>query len=207
VSIRSILLKQDGGFRLQPPPVVATRLLEQFADEASSGTGSYARFLVVVLPYVQIPDEVTNTVEALETLGATALRPQPGADPWPPRSPRLDQRFQEQLLEALEAAIRRAFPPDDDANGDDEVALELLRGLASHAKMGPNNHSHEDDLWKTRGRELGPGGKHRVLKALLASGLLGRKKNDSAGGKGWVYWIADVPKARELYPALAPYLR
>lgn len=207
VAVRSILLKQDGGFRLQPPPNIAARLLEQFADEASSGAGSYAGLQVVLLPYAQVPKEVVQTVEAIEALGATVLRPRPGTAPWPSRPPRLDQRFQDQLLDALDQAIRQPSGPDEEASLDDTVAFEVLRGLASHSKMGPNNHSGEDDLWKTRGSSLGPGGKERVLKRLLASGLIDRKKNDSAGGKGWVYWIADVPKARKLFPALAPYFR
>lgn len=207
VAIRTILLRQDGGFRLQPPPNVAAGLLEQFADEASSGEGSYGGLLIVVLPYAHVPNEVIKTVEAMVGLGAAVVRPSPGSAPWPSRSPRLDQEFQGQLLGALIEVIGQALPASDEANLDDEVAFELLRGLAAHSKMGPNNHSHEDDLWKSRGKDLGPGGKERVLGALLASGLVGRKKNDSAGGKGWVYWIGDVAKARERFPALTAYLR
>ncbi len=64
VVIRTIRLRQDGGFRLEPPPNIAVRLLERFADEASSGEGSYAGLLIVVLPYARIPDEVIKTAEA-----------------------------------------------------------------------------------------------------------------------------------------------
>jgi hypothetical protein len=206
VMIQSIFLKQDGGFQLQPPPGVAIRLIEQVADKASSQGRSYEHLLVVVLPYASIPEKVLETVSALASLGASILVPKPGNQPWPSRSPRLDQKFQTELLGALLQVIDQAFPEPKDADNFDEVAFELLRGLASHSKMGPNNHSHEDDLWKSRGRNLRPGGKERILKSLLAAGLLGRKQNDSAGGKGWVYWIADVNQAKNRYPALAQYL-
>jgi hypothetical protein len=205
VTIRSIFLRQDGGFQLQPPPPQAVRLIEQFADEASNQE-NYERLLVVVLPYARMPSLVSETVLALTGLGASKLEPVPGNKPWPSRSPRLDQKFQTELLDAIVHVINEAFPESEDVNSDDTVALELLKGLASHSKLGPNNHSHEDDLWKSRGRHLGPGGKERILKALLKLGVIGRKQNDSAGGKGWVYWIADVAQAENRYPDLRDYL-
>ena len=84
--------------------------------------------------------------------------------------------------------------------------FELLRGLVTHAKLGPNNHSSEDDLWKSRGQELAPGDRKRIIKNLLKEGILNRKRNDSLGGKGWVYWVGDVPKAYAVYPELDPWL-
>jgi len=109
-------------------------------------------------------------------------------------------------LDAVIKAIDTAFPEPKAEDPDEEIAFELLRGLASHSKMGPNNHSHEDDLWKSRGKKLGPAGRRRIIAGLLTSKILGRKKNDSAGGKGWVYWIDDVAKAKEIYPGLVKYL-
>ncbi len=206
VIIRTISLKQDGGFQLKPPALVAVRLIEKFADEVSSSENSYEHLLLVVLPYVSIPGAVSDTVLALANLGASVIEPKSGNLPWPSRSRRLDQKFQTELLDALIQAIGQVFPEPDKAGFLDQVAFELLRGLATHSKMGPNNHSNEDDLWKSRGRRLGPGGREEVLKPLLTSGLLGRKQNDSIGGKGWVYWIADVAQAKNRYPALAPYL-
>jgi hypothetical protein len=206
VVIRIIVLKQDGRFQLQPQPGAACRLIERFADEALH-QDSYERLLLVVLPYPSIPDVVSNTIGALVDLGASILEPSPGDKPWPSRSSRLDQKFQSELLDALTQSISEEFSTQNLADSHDHaVALELLRGLASHSKMGPNNHSHENDVWKSRGRHLGPGGRERIIKSLLGSGLLGRKQNDSAGGKGWVYWIADVEQAKALYPTLAPYL-
>jgi hypothetical protein len=206
VVVHTILLRQKGGFQLQYPPDVAARHLEHFADEASSQEGSYQHLLIVALPYAEIPDAVKRTLSALEELGARVERPKPGNAPWPSRSPRLDEKFQTEVLDATAQVVEQAFPVPREADADEEVAFELLRGLASHSKMGPNNHSHEDDLWKARGKHLGPGGKGRIINHLLGSGLLDRKRNDSAGGKGWVYWIADVSGAKARFPGLAPYL-
>ena len=200
--IRSILLRRDGGFRLEPPPHVAAGLVERFADEAFD----YGSVLAIALPYATVPESVELSLSVLAELGAKVLHPCPGQEGWPTRSPRLDSTFQEELRGALTQSIEASFPAPEAVDTED-IAFELLRGLASHSKMGPNNHSGEDDLWKARGNALGPGGRHRILRTLLAEGILGRKKNDSAGGKGWVYWIADIAKARQMYPKLEPYLR
>ena len=202
VTIRSLLLRQDGGFRLEPPPRVAVTLLEQFAEEAAS----YQDALIVVLPYAGLASELIDTVTTLAELGATVVYAQPGTAPWPARSPRLDHAFQTTLFAGVIHAVEEAFPERASEEPDERIAFEILRGLVTHSKMGPNNHSGEDDLWKSRGQDLGPGGRQRILSGLLRSGILDRKRNDSAGGKGWVYWISDVAKAKTTYPALTPYL-
>ena len=203
VHIDSILLRQDGSFRLHPPPGHAAQMISEFADQAAT----YSQVLILVLPYAarQTSSEVTEIVQTLVDLQARLVEPRPGDNPWPSRSPRLDQPFLDNLFNAICLCIEEIYPKPPQSDGDLEISFEILRGLASHSKMGPNNHSHEDDVWKSRGKDLAPGGKDRILRTLLNTGILKRKKNDSAGGTGWVYWIADVQKARETFPDLDPY--
>jgi len=204
VMICTIPIKRDGGFILEPPPSHAARLVEQYADSAPA----YERVLVLLLPYARIPVEVAGVATALEELSATVIRPAPDVPPWPPRPRQMDKPFQDHLQGAICMAIDAVFPDSSVKDFDDQdVACELLRGLASHSKMGPNNHSHENDLWKARGQHLGPGGREKIVQQLFGAGILGRKKNMSAGGTGWVYWIADTQKAEALCPALAPYFK
>lgn len=40
----------------------------------------------------------------------------------------------------------------------------------------------------------------------MTAGILGRKKNKSVGGTGWVYWIADVSAACAAYPELTKWM-
>jgi hypothetical protein len=202
VVIRSIPLRRDGGFALGCSETFAKEQLEQYADLAPH----FDQVLVVLLPYARIVKEVSDVADTLETLGARVCRARPGVQPWPSRPPRLDQQFLDQLESAISSEIDAAFPPRAVADPDADIAFELLRGLIRHSKMGPNSHSHEDDLWKARGRNLGPGGRERIVDRLLGEGVLNRKKNISAGGTGWVYWVEDVQLAKELYPKLEPYL-
>jgi len=203
VCIGSIPLRKDGGFKLEPPPRVAADMVVKFADEAPA----YDSVLIVVLPYVStpIPDEVLKTIDMLRELGAKTFKVQSGSPPWPARVPKFDNSFQKDLATALAGLINSSFPEDPISELHSGIAMELLRGLASHSKMGPNNHSHEDDLWKSRGNELGPGERAEIVARLLREGVLDRKKNKSAGGTGWVYWIADVQMVRIKYPELGPY--
>jgi len=202
ISVKSIPLS---GFMLEPPPLTAVQMIEHFAD----GAPSYERVLVVVLPYTSghLPTEVAQSLSVLADLGATICRPQSGTGLWPARSPRLDNQFQTDLAKALGQLINSTFPEDPLSDAHHAVCKELLRGLATHSKMGPNNHSHEDDLWKSRGQDLGPGEREVIVSRMLREGLLGRKKNKSAGGTGWVYWIADVQLTRTRYPELDPYFQ
>ena len=87
----------------------------------------------------------------LEDLGVPVLRVQAAAEGWPPkpRRGRLEQEFLDPLFLAL---TRELAPPLGD--GENEVATEILRGLFAHRKLGRNNHSHEDDLWKERAGQL-----------------------------------------------------
>jgi hypothetical protein len=203
ICVRTIPLKRDGGFKLESPPRVAADLVVQFADQASS----YTSVLIVVLPYTSlpIPDEVWRAIETLKELGARVCRPQSGAPPWPARVVALDNQFQKALAVAVADSINSTFPEEPISDVHREISMELLRGLASHSKMGPNNHSHEDDLWKSRGHNLGPSERTQIVGRLMREGILDRKKNNSAGGTGWVYWIADVQKTRTQYPELEPY--
>lgn len=205
VCIRSIPLKRDGGLKLDPPPRVAADLIDKFAGDAPC----YEAALIVVLPYAStpIPHEVLQMIETLQELGAKMCLAQAGIAPWPARVPVFDNSFQKELATALARLINSTFPEDPISELHRGIAMELLRGLASHSKMGPNNHSHEDDLWKSRGHDLGPGEKIEIVSRLLREGLLDRKKNKSAGGTGWVYWIADVQTTRTMYPELDPYFR
>lgn len=204
IRVRPILLKRDGGFMLEPPNTVAAAMIERFAAE---DVEAFDRVLIVILPYMnsRLPDEVARSIETLESLGAKTARPQSGKPPWPPRVPRMDNAFQTDLATALAQLVNSTFPLDALPDEHLLVCIELLRGLASHSKMGPNNHSHEDDLWKSRGQDLGPGERDQILSYLLREGYIGRKKNKSAGGTGWVYWIADVQRARSSFPELEPY--
>jgi hypothetical protein len=72
--------------------------------------------------------------------------------------------------------------------------------------MGPNNHSHAGDLWKASLVNLGRGGRAAIVNGWITDGILGRKKNESAGGNG-VYWIAEVELAKAFCPDLEPYFR
>ncbi len=209
VLIRLILLGQDGGFKLEPKPPIAAAQLESYSDEALNLIGTYDRLLVVLLPYTSapLPSEVHQMAETLIELGATIVRPQPGISDWPSRSPRMDTKFLTSLSAAICECIAESFPKPIVDSEDITIAFDLLRGLVTHSKMGRNNHSHEDDMWKARGGAMGAGEKDRIVQWLLREQILGRKKNNSAGGTGWVYWINDVSKARILCPGLDPYFK
>ena len=83
----------------------------------------------------------------------------------------------------------------------------MLRSLAAHGKIGCNNHSHEDDLWKGCGEGLTKRERRRLLSNLMARGVMGCKYITSAGGKGQVYWIEDAHRAATDYPELKAYLK
>lgn|GEM_PF-2069283 len=200
--IRCILMRRDGGFRLELPPARARGLI----DDVTDGMNSFDQLLIVELPYARVPPEVCATTHAAEGLGGKVMRPKPGAGGWPSRPTRLDKDFQDELLRAICSAVAAWLPEESTPDCETEVCFEVLRGLVTHSKMGPNNHSHEDDLLRSRGLDLGPGGRRRVVDRLLAEGLIARKKNNSAGGTGWVYWVADVHRACELFPQLRQYL-
>ncbi len=207
ILVRVIPMKRDGGFKLESPPPHAATLLEVYADTQAS----YSDVLVVLLPYAQIPKEVTDSADILEQLGARVIRPTPGSAnahgpcKWPPRAPRLDKEFQDSLFDAIRNILDSEYPEEAEVDGDIDIACDMIRGLAVHSKMGPNNHSHEDDLWKGCGQNLPPGEKSRIVKWLTGEGILDCKKNKSMGGTGWVYWIADVEKAKTMFPGLIPY--
>jgi len=154
VTLRAILMKRDGGYMLEPPGKVAVAQIEQYADEASS----YEEVAVIVVPYANPPMEVLNSVRLLGSLGAQVSEPQPNTPPWPARPKTMDDKFLAILRVALSAEIARFAPPPPVLPADDrDIVLNILRGLVTHSKMGPNNHSHEDDLWKGKGQNLGPG--------------------------------------------------
>jgi hypothetical protein len=207
VELRVIPMKQDGGFRLESPPNHAARILEQYAD----GAGAYEDVTMIVLRYAHIPEEVSAMARVLAEVGANLIEPEPastsGPCTWPARTPRLDKEFQDALCVAVCALLDQKFPVQVDEDHDRVVACEMIRALAVHSKMGENNHSHEDDLWRACGRNLGPGERERIVRWLMADGILSRKKNKSKGGTGWVYWIADVEKSSAICPDLAPYFR
>lgn len=199
VQLDGLVTDRRVGERLQLRPRAATQTLEQLADKHVDEHGRYDALEVVVLPYVRLPDEVENVIAILEEAGATVVRVRSNEGRFP-ASRKPDKGFQDELQGALQHLLA---PPDEQHVHD--VACELLRGLASHSKMGENNHSSEDDLWKSRGRNLQPGEKTLLVAELMNDGILSRKKNDSMGGKGWVYWISDFARAKVRCPRLADY--
>lgn len=171
------------------------------------------KVVVLVLPYAFVPGAVQEKLSALAASGIIVKRPAPNSDDetgafrWPSRPKSYDQTFQEALLGAICKFLDYHFPPNDtEADLDHRVAYRILKALVTHNKMGRNNHSHEDDLWKSAQDELQPADRKRILRNLLDKNILCRKKNASMGGTGWVYWIEDVQGARALCPGLAPYL-
>ena len=104
----------------------------------------------------------------------------------------MDQEFLDAVLERLREEVTPEPTP-----GPCDVNVEILRGLFSHSKLGENNHSSWDDLWKNRGQGHKSGAKRAIVKELCGDGILGWKPNQSAGGTGKVYWVADVAEARE----------
>ena len=201
-TVRSVTMKQDGGYLLSAPGREAARLVVQFADEAAA----YEQVAIVTLPYTRLPQEVQDAVQTLASLGAALREPRSNSGAWPSQPDRMDETFFSQLRAAIRAEVDALLPAAPPAAGEDrEIIVDILRGLISHSKMGPNNHSSEDDLWKSRGAHLRPGGRSQIMHRLRAEGILGRKKNASVGGTGWVYWIADVAKVRTKYPELQGY--
>ena len=187
------------GYQLSMPPSVARDLLEQYALEAPSRDA----MAVIVSPFFRQPAEVKQSIKGMSESGARVVQMRQGRDGCPKLTGRMDAGFQEALTATIVDLITRWSstarvdgPPILEDPVEYEVACSLLRGLASHDKMGPNNHSHdyshEDDLWKSRGGNLQPKVRRKIQDRLMESGILARKKNESRGGTGWVYWIADV---------------
>ena len=203
LTIRPIFMAKNGYRLVQPPPLVAT-ILEQHADEATT----YADVAILLLPFFRTPRDLRDTVQALSELGARVIPMKQGKDGCPKLHRRMDAEFQRELTTAIVNCIRRLWPANIVQSNlfsnptEHQVAFDLLRGLASHYKMGPNNHSHEDDMWKGCGIGLQPSARGGIEKRLMAEGILERKKNKSQGGTGWVYWIADVKRMVSEFPAL-----
>lgn len=209
-AIEQVLLRVQGHFGPEPvirsipmmknchdllKPAVARSMLDQYAEEAST----YEDVIVMMLPYCRVHREVRDSIDTLAELGARIIRMKQGMDGCPKLEGRMDATFQEALADVV---VDRLTPFCVDRAEESTVAFELLRGLVSHDKMGPNNHSHEDDLWKNRGSDLQPNQRRRIVRQLMNKGILGRKKNKSLGGTGWVYWIADAGRAFAEFPAL-----
>ena len=195
--IRSIPVARNG-YELLKPPAHAKQLLEHHAEEASS----YENVVVVVAPYCRVHKDVRNSVDTLADVGARIIRMKQGAGGCPILRGRMDAEFQEALVTTIVGQLAAFF---FDPAEESTVAFELLRGLVSHDKMGRNNHSHEDDLWKHRGDGLQPSQRRRIVRRLMDKGILGRKKNKSLGGTGWVYWIDNPGLAFAEFPRLAEF--
>jgi hypothetical protein len=202
IEIRSIPLTRDGAFRLGVPPPNAKDLLEKYIDTATS----YEHAVAIVLPYHQRVDMVEECLDVFAELGGSVCRFPSKERPWPKGKRPMDNQFQLELIECVCVCVDNAFPEPPADDDEETIKFELLRGLVSHDKMGENNHSHEDDLWKNRANGLGPRGRDRIVKSLMADGLLDRKKNKSQGGTGLVYWVANVQKACDRFPELRKYL-
>lgn len=204
VRLHVIRMGRDGGYRLEPPPEVAAQRLEQLAGEAPV----YDQLALILLPYAQIPAQVLAKVTEFKKSGAIISEPKPNDAPWPSRPKRMDKIFLDQLCVAVRTEVARYVPPEEPPADDErQVMLHLLKGLVTNKKMGRNNHSSEDDFWKSRGQNLPSGKQKRIERYLLREKLIARKKNASMGGTGWVYWINDVAKVRSLFPELEPWFQ
>jgi hypothetical protein len=203
IEIRLVPYARDGGHRLDREPLAAKHLIESYADEAIG----FEHVVLVVLPYHRKVELVEEVLSVLAELGSKVCR-QPLTQPSWAKVPKegMNNTFQQELLGQLCECIDHYFPEETGDEEIEEIKFEILRGLATHNKMGENNHSHEDDLWKARAQGMGPRGRERIIRDLMNLGILHRKKNSSAGGKGWVYWIDDVPKACQTYPDLNQYV-
>lgn len=201
IDVRPIPLARAGGYRLDMPHPQAKELVERFAWNA----GDLSQAVLILLPYHARAHLVEEAVNALEQAGCRIYRAPPDGG-WPKHHGAMDNEFQNSLIQEICRCLDDFAPEPEGEDEDEVVKFEILRGLATHSKMGENNHSHEDDLWKQRGRGLGPRGRERIVKDLKDRGILGRKKNKSKGGTGWVYWIADVRAACDAYPGLEQYV-
>lgn len=166
-------------------------------------------FCLIVLPYktAALQPAVLEALALAEEFGVVIQRPIAGTNGWPSRPPQFDERFHKELLPALKAEIEAAFHVPREPTIQEKAAFDIIRGLIAKNKMGKgNNHSHWDDMWSSRGQDLGPGDRDSIVGDLARSGILGSKRNDSAGGKGMVFWVIDVDKALARFPDLAPLL-
>jgi hypothetical protein len=206
----ALTVTRDGGFRFELSPNAAASLVFASVDMVHDTS----KLLVIRLPYVKVPAEVHSALQLLVEVGVDVHEPAANTDGWPSKSPVVDERFLNHLRTQLEQSIDRTFGipvieeatnPAPEADCDRAVMMELLRGLASHNKMGENNHSHEDDFWKTRGQGLKPKQRHQIVRKLIAAKYINKKKNNSIGGTGWVYWIDDTAAVRRAFPELEGY--
>ena len=195
--IRSIPVAKNG-HELLKPSTLAKHIIERHAEEAST----YENVIVVVAPYCRMHKDVGSSIDTLAEVGAKIVRMKQGVEGCPVLGNRMDATFQEALVKTIVDHLAAFF---FDPAEESTVAFELLRGLVSHDKMGSNNHSHEDDLWKHRGDGLQPSQRRRIVRRLMDKGILGRKKNKSLGGAGWVYWIENPGLAFAEFPRLAQF--
>ena len=130
-----------GGFRLETYAQGAIQMVEAASDRA----GEPPDVLVVVLPYAPCWPELADTIVALEELGATVMRPQPGAGRWPSRPRALDRRFQLALRDALLTAIDSWLPgePPPESVAD---AVARARGDFADTLHIPENVTVETSL-------------------------------------------------------------
>lgn len=126
-----VRLVRNGGFRLEPYPDNAVRMVEAAADRADS----YNNVLVIQLPYATCPDKLTETVEALKGLGATVVRPSPGATPWPSRPGALDGIFQRTLGAALEAEFGKWLAANAPAEAAAAAVARARRDFADTLRI------------------------------------------------------------------------
>ena len=203
VDISTIPMAKNG-YRLTMPASRAVQVLEGYADKAQS----YDDVAIIVTPFFRRLKELDGSVKTLSELGAHVVQMRQGTNGCPKLQKRMDAPFQTALAGAITDQIYQLWSPQAiqsslfSESTEYQVALDLLRGLATHNKMGPNNHSHEDDMWKARGDLLKPGDRTRIVRNLMAHGILARKKNRSQGGTGWVYWIADVERTVREFPQM-----
>ena len=194
--IKYLESNRDG--RMKPPPAIVVRSVDAWISDVEPGLVSF-----LVLPGITLASSVRDWLQVFADTygdeGARVVFAEWGTNGWPTEPER--ESGSQTLIDCVARELTPSVPRDHEP-----VAQDIVRGLATHTKFSEVNHSHEDDVWKTRGQNLSPGDRSRIMANLLRSGILSRKKNRSAGGTGWVYWIGDVGLARTRFPELAPYL-
>ena len=127
--LRVIRLVREGGFRLEPRPIQAERMIDQAADQANQSLD----VLLVELPYARNA-AVQATIQAHEDLGAKVIRPVPGAGGWPQRPSAITEAFRTELLSALLRTVDE-WLPQTEALSFDDVAEAIDRARSQFHEM------------------------------------------------------------------------
>lgn len=97
--------KEGQSYRLLPHPAAAIHHLRTFFDGDMVAT-SYDEATVLVLPYVEVPEDVAAELEAFRELGARVVYATAGEDGWPD-FPKGKKNRTERFFDAVIAAARK----------------------------------------------------------------------------------------------------